>query len=206
MPPLTMSLSWMTPSTRRVRRPPPAACRPARRCVSTARLHRGGERAAVRADAASRWRRPRPCGAGAPSRSTPLIRVWAVKGTKAAPRSLDVALAEAEAAPWRARRCCGPRASRRRARRAAPRRRARAPSTPGAGRKAGRLAVAERDGAGLVEQQHVDVAGRLDRAARGGDHVGLDHAVHAGDADGREQAADGGRDQADQQRDQHGER
>ena len=30
----------------------------------------------------------------------------------------------------------------------------------------GRLAVAERDRAGLVEQQHVDVAGRLDRAAR----------------------------------------
>ena len=29
-----------------------------------------------------------------------------------------------------------------------------------------RLAVAERDRAGLVEQQHVDVAGRLDRAAR----------------------------------------
>ena len=49
------------------------------------------------------------------------------------------------------------------------------------------LAVAERDGAGLVEQQHVDVAGRLDRAARGGDHVGLHHAAHAGHADGRQQ-------------------
>ena len=59
--------------------------------------------------------------------------------------------------------------------------------TPGAGRKAARLAVAERDGAGLVEQQHVDVAGRLDRAARGRDHVGLHHAAHAGDADRREQ-------------------
>ncbi len=35
--------------------------------------------------------------------------------------------------------------------------------TPGAGRKAARLAVAERDGAGLVEQQHVDVARRLPR-------------------------------------------
>ncbi len=31
----------------------------------------------------------------------------------------------------------------------------------------------------------------------------LDHAVHAGDADGREQPADRGRDQADQQGDQH---
>ena len=37
---------------------------------------------------------------------------------------------------------------------------------PSAGMKRRRLAVAERDGAGLVEQQHVDVAGRLDGAAR----------------------------------------
>jgi hypothetical protein len=35
-----------------------------------------------------------------------------------------------------------------------------------------RLAVAERDRAGLVEQQHVDIARRLDRAARRGEHVG----------------------------------
>ncbi len=34
-------------------------------------------------------------------------------------------------------------------------------------------------------------------------HVEADQAVHAGDADGREQAADGGRDQRDQQRHQH---
>ena len=66
------------------------------------------------------------------------------------------------------------------------------------------LAVAQGDGAGLVEQQHVHIAGRLDRAARGGDDIGLHHAAHAGHADGRQQAGDGGRDQADQQRDQHG--
>jgi hypothetical protein len=71
-------------------------------------------------------------------------------------------------------------------------------------RQEGRPAVAQRDGAGLVEQQHVDVAGGLDRAARGRDDVGLHHAAHAGDADGRQQPADGGRDQAHQQRDQHG--
>ena len=65
------------------------------------------------------------------------------------------------------------------------------------------LAVAERDGAGLVEQQRVDVAGRLDGAARHREHVVLHQAVHAGDADGREQAADGGRDEADEQRDEH---
>ena len=70
----------------------------------------------------------------------------------------------------------------------------------------GRLPVAERDRAGLVEQQHVDVAGRLDGAARGRDHVGAHHAVHAGDADRRQQPADRRRDQADEQRDEHGER
>ena len=68
------------------------------------------------------------------------------------------------------------------------------------------LPVAERDGAGLVEQQHVDVAGRLDRAAGGGDDVGPHHAVHARDADGGQQAADRGRDQADEQRHQHHDR
>ena len=66
------------------------------------------------------------------------------------------------------------------------------------------LAIAERDGAGLVEQQRVDVAGGLDRLAAHGQHVVLHHAIHAGDADGGEQSADGRRDQADQQRDQHG--
>ena len=73
----------------------------------------------------------------------------------------------------------------------------------GGGEEGAGLAVAERDGAGLVEQQHVHVAGGLDRAARGGDHVGLHHAAHAGHADGRQQAGDGGRDQAHQQRHQH---
>src|ERR1035437_1776940 len=60
------------------------------------------------------------------------------------------------------------------------------------------LAVAEGDGAGLVQQQGVDVAGRLYRLAAHSQHVVLHDAIHAGDADGREQAADGGGDQADQ--------
>ena len=67
----------------------------------------------------------------------------------------------------------------------------------------GGLAVAEGDGAGLVEQQRVHVAGGLDGAAGHGQHVVLHQPVHAGDADRREQRADRGRDQADQQRDQH---
>ena len=64
------------------------------------------------------------------------------------------------------------------------------------------LAVAVGDGAGLVQQQHVDVAGHLHRLARLGQHIGGQRTVHAGDADGRQQPADGGRDQAHQQRDQ----
>ena len=63
-------------------------------------------------------------------------------------------------------------------------------------------AVAEGDGAGLVEQQGLHVAGRLDRPAAHGQHVALHQAVHAGDADGRQQGADGGRDEADEQRHQ----
>ena len=70
----------------------------------------------------------------------------------------------------------------------------------------GRLAVAERDGAGLVEQQRVDVARRLDRAAGHGEHVEAHQPVHAGDADGRQQRADRGRDQRHEQRDQHDDR
>ena len=68
----------------------------------------------------------------------------------------------------------------------------------------GRLAVAERDRAGLVEQQHVDVARGLDRAAGHREHVALHEPVHAGDADRREQRADRRRDQRDEQRDQDG--
>src|SRR3546814_8608075 len=44
------------------------------------------------------------------------------------------------------------------------------------------------------------VAGGLDGAARLGDHVVADQAVHAGDADGGQKPADGGGNQGDQQR------
>ena len=76
----------------------------------------------------------------------------------------------------------------------------------GRGKEFDGLAVAERDRAGLVEQQHVHVAGGLDRAAAHRQHILLHQPVHARDADGAEQPADGGRNQADQQRDQHGDR
>ena len=67
----------------------------------------------------------------------------------------------------------------------------------------GRLTIAERDGAGLVEQQRVDVAGRLHRAARHGEHVEAHQPVHAGDADGGEQRADRGRNERHEQRHQN---
>ena len=107
---------------------------------------------------------------------------------------------------WRARRSSGPRASRRPARRAARPPPARPRSTPGIGMNSAACAVAERDRAGLVEQQHVDVAGGLDRAAGEREHVAAHEPVHAGDADRAQQRADRRRDQRDEQRDQRRDR
>ena len=66
--------------------------------------------------------------------------------------------------------------------------------------------VAVGDRAGLVEQEGAHVAGGLDGSARHGQDVALHESVHAGDADGRQQRADGGRDQADQEGDEHDDR
>ena len=67
----------------------------------------------------------------------------------------------------------------------------------------GRLAVSEGDGASLVQEQRIHVARRLDRAARHGEHIEAHQPVHAGDADGGEQRADGGGDETNEQRNQH---
>ena len=134
------------------------------------------------------------------------MRVCAVNGTNVRAERRARRARAGRTSPSPARRCCALRASRRPATRAARRRRARCSVDARRRDERRRLAVAERDRAGLVEQQHVDVAGRLDRAAGRRDHVRLDHAVHAGDADRRQQPADRGRDQADQQRDQHRDR
>ena len=58
------------------------------------------------------------------------------------------------------------------------------------------------DGSGLVQEQHVDVTCDLDGLAGFGDNVGLQRPVHTGNADRRQQATDGGRDQTHQQRHQ----
>ncbi len=67
-----------------------------------------------------------------------------------------------------------------------------------------RLTIAERDGSCFVEQQHIHIACRFHGATRHGDHVALDHPIHARNADGRKQPADGGGNEADEQRDEHG--
>ncbi len=67
----------------------------------------------------------------------------------------------------------------------------------------GGLPVAERDRAGLVEQERRAVTGGFDRTAREREHVPAHEPVHAGDPDRGEQRADRGRDQADEQRDEH---
>ena len=61
--------------------------------------------------------------------------------------------------------------------------------------KCGGHAVAERDRAGLVEQQHIHVAGGFDRAAAHRQDIALKNAVHARDADGAQQSANGRRNQ-----------
>jgi hypothetical protein len=76
----------------------------------------------------------------------------------------------------------------------------------GHGHELRRLAVAERDGAGLVEEQDVDVARCLDGTAREGEHVAAHEPVHARDADRAEQGADGGGDEGHEQGDQRRDR
>ena len=66
----------------------------------------------------------------------------------------------------------------------------------------GGLAVAERDRAGLVEEQHVHVARGLHRATGEGQDVAPHEPVHARDPDGRQQRPDGRGDERDEQRDE----
>ena len=136
-----------------------------------------------------------------PSKSTPLIRVCAVNGDELArPRARGARARSAPAASTRIDRPSGVSSARLESSAASASSRS---SSFGRGTELGRLAGAVRDGAGLVEQQRVHVTRRFDRPAAHRQHVAADEAVHARDADRREQAADRGRDQAHQQRDQH---
>jgi len=70
----------------------------------------------------------------------------------------------------------------------------------------GRLAIAERDRAGLVEQQRIDVARRFHSTARDGEHVEAHEPIHARDADRRQQRTDRCRDQRHEQSGKHDDR
>ena len=67
----------------------------------------------------------------------------------------------------------------------------------------GRKTIAESDGSGLVQQQCIDVAGSLHRAPRHRKNVEAHQAVHTRNTDGGQKRPDGGRDQRDEQRNQH---
>ena len=69
-----------------------------------------------------------------------------------------------------------------------------------------RLPVAKRNGARLVEEQRVDVTRGFDGSARHRENVVLNQAIHAGDANGGDQRADGGRDETHEERDENGNR
>ena len=68
------------------------------------------------------------------------------------------------------------------------------------GMKRDRHTIAERDGAGFVEQQHIDISSGFDRASAHRQHIALKYAIHPGDADGAEQPADRRGNQTNQQR------
>ncbi|MNJ19902.1 hypothetical protein D3C77_142260 [compost metagenome] len=72
----------------------------------------------------------------------------------------------------------------------------------GGGMQSTATAVAKGNGAGLVEHQHMHVTGRFHCTTGAGDYIQAHQAVHAGNADGRQQAANGSGDQGHQQRHQ----
>ena len=70
----------------------------------------------------------------------------------------------------------------------------------------GRLPVTQRDRAGLVQQQRIDIPRRLDRTSRHRQHIEPHQPVHARNADRRKQRPDRRRDQRDEQRHQNDDR
>ena len=74
------------------------------------------------------------------------------------------------------------------------------------GEEVGSQTVAKGDGAGFVQNHGIHVAAGLHGLAGHGDHIEPGDAVHTGDADGGQQAADGGGNQTNHQGDQGGQR
>ena len=164
MPSLTTSFSSTTPSTR-ASSETTSGVEPARATPSTMldRARPGSCRRAPRRSA--RTASAAPLRSSRPSRSTPLMRVSAENGMKRARGGREVAVAEVEPLLGEDddRAALG--------RLVGQRRELRGLGQLALGdarhrQEARGLAVAERDRAGLVEQQHRDVAGGLDGAAR----------------------------------------
>ena len=128
MPPLTMSLRWITPSTK-LSCATTSGVPPARATRSTSSSRRGGHAAALLLD-------PALDGVGGALAVPVAVHVDAAhprrrgEGDEGRLVVAELAAAQAVASPSRARRSSGPRASRRRARRAGRPRRARVASTP----------------------------------------------------------------------------
>ena len=169
--------------------------------ISARRGHRRPRRVATVRRRLHRTDRTASDSAGS-KKSTPLMRVWAVKGTNCAcgsatsrPRRLNCCLASTtierpSGVSSASEASCAASASR-------------SGRMPGAGMKALAMRLPRVMVPVLSSSSTSTSPGGLDGPAAGRQHVALDQAVHAADADGAEQAADGGGNQADQQRDQH---
>ena len=207
MPGLTMSLSWITPRTRVAMvcscgRSPPAGCR--RRSATHSTIGRSSSGAVPPLGPTQRrTESAAPLRTGGHRESTPLIRVCAVNGTSSASRIVDrvqPVVARASSTIDRPSGVSSASADERRPRR--PRRRSR--RARGCSSAAWRLPKVI---VPVLSSSSVDhVAGGLHRPARHRQHVALHEAVHAGDADRREQRPDRGRDEADEQRDEDDDR
>ena len=200
MPPLTMSLRWMTPRTLLSRAttsgvPPELEMRSTISCRSAGTVPPCSFTQFITAS-------PAPLRICVPSISTPLMRVCAVKGMNSASWSCSsrprrpyfsfastTMLRPSGVSSAREESCAASASS--------------FAATPCSGMNSAAWRLPSVMVPGLVQQQRVHVARRLHRLAGHRQHVVLHHPVHPGDADGGEQAADGGRDQADQQRHQH---
>ena len=138
MPPLTMSLSWITPrpARRRGHHQRRAALPGDPLAPSPLTLVRNARRPAP--GRRPRWRRRRPCGSAAAVQVHAAHARLGGEGDERAPCGF-VRCPRRRAgrtSPWPARRCCGPRASRRPARRAGRRRPVPRRVTPSAGMNA----------------------------------------------------------------------
>ncbi len=181
------------------------ACRRRSRCRRRSAVELGGTAPPCSLDPAAHRVGGALADATRPSvKSTPLMRVWAVNGTSSAPcRSRS---REAVAAPWRARRSSDPRASRRPGSRAARPRPARRSVTPrhGTNSAACRLprVMVPVLSSSSVEQSPAASTARPDMASTLRCTRRSMPAMPMADS----RRADRGRDQADQQGDQHDDR